>query len=87
MNPDGHSLCVAFPDVIRFYRLLINKIKQYSEFYIKNCYLIQYSHGGQMLAVCAGKNNNAVLTVIHTLKMKEVCNFKIGFTAKQIVWN
>ena len=70
LNPDGHSLCVVFPDRIRFYRILINKFKQFSEVYINKCRVAQYSHGGQMIACSAGRSNGSHITIIDTMKFK-----------------
>lgn len=29
INPDGHSLCIGFSDRVRFYRILLNKFRQF----------------------------------------------------------
>ena len=70
MNPDGHSISIGYTDRVRFYRILLNKFKQYGEFPIKNSVLLQYSHGGQLLAIINGSRLNSVLLIIHTLSLK-----------------
>lgn len=70
INPDGHSLCIGFSDRVRFYRILLNKFRQFGEYPIKNTTLIQYSHGGQLIAVIYGKGINSCLSIVNTLNLK-----------------
>ena len=87
LNPDGHSFVIGFPDKIKFYRILINKFKQYAEYSLRKSKLVQYSHGGQLVACISGKGVNTNLTILNTLTMKEVHVFKLGFRISQIIWN
>jgi hypothetical protein len=68
--PDGHSLCIGFSDRVRFYRILLNKFRQFGEYPIKNTTLIHYSHGGQFVAVIHGKGANSSLSIVNTLNLR-----------------
>ena len=87
INPDGHSFAIGFHDKIKFYRILINKFKQFAEYSLRKSKIIQYSHGGQMVACITGKGVNTSLTIFNTLNMKEIHVFKLGFKVGQIIWN
>ena len=87
LNPDGHSFCIGFHDKIKFYRILINKFRQYAEYPLKKTKVVQFSHGGQLMACASGKGAASILTIFNTLSMREVHTFKLGFHVSQIVWN
>ncbi len=87
INFDGHSLCVGYSDRVRFYRILLNKFKQFGEYPLKNTSLIHYSHGGQLIAIIFGKGANSCITILNTLNLKEVMNFKLGYKPAQVIWN
>ena len=87
INPDGYSFAIGFHDKIKFYRILLNKFKQFGEYSLRKTKLIQYSHGGQMIACVTGKGVNTSLVILNTLSMKEIHVFKIGFKVSIIIWN
>lgn len=87
LNPDGHSFCIGTHEKLKFYRILINKFRQYAEYPLKKCRIIQYSHGGQLLACISGEGPNTILTIVNTLSLKEIHVFKIGFRVSQVIWN
>lgn len=87
MSPDGHSICIGYSDRIRFYRILLNKFKQFAEYSIKSAVLLHYSHGGQLIAMIHGKGLNSTLSIINTLSLKEVMSFKLGYKPAQAIWS
>ena len=65
----------------------MNKFRQFGEINIKKTKVMQYSHGGQMLACGSGKGPSTILTILNTLTMREMHTFKIGFPILQVIWN
>ena len=87
INPDGHSFILAFPDKIRFYKILLANFKQFADFPIKKCKIVQYSHGGQLVACKSGRAPNAIITVLDTLILHEVYSMKIASEPTNEIWN
>lgn len=87
LHPDGHSICVGYSDRVRFYRILLNKFKLYGDFPIKSTSYVQYSHGGQFIAIVFGKGSNSSFSIVNTMTFKEVLSYRVGFKPAQLIWN
>ncbi|KRW99737.1 WD40-repeat-containing domain [Pseudocohnilembus persalinus] len=51
IHPDGYMLAVGFVDKLRIFHILNNELRTYKEISVKQVSVIQYSQGGQYLAV------------------------------------
>ena len=56
MHPSGLSVMVAFVDKIRVYSILLGKLHETRELGVRQCNMIRFSRGGQMVAAASGSS-------------------------------
>ena len=56
MHPSGLSLMVAFVDKIKVYSILLGKLHETRELNVRQCNMISFSRGGQMVAAASGSS-------------------------------
>lgn len=84
MHPSGLHVLAGFSDKLRLLNLLVDDIRTFKEFPIKNCRECTFSHGGHRFAVANGNN----VEVYNTFTFELVVQFK-GHNNKirSIVWS
>ena len=87
INPDGNSLILCFEERVRLYHILLTKLKFYTDFPIKRCDKILYSHGGQLVACKYGRGANSCITIINLIRLVQIATFKVKEDVSQMVWN
>ena len=55
-HPSGLQLAIGFKERVRIYNLFIDGIRHFQDLALKHCKQLEYSHGGQYLAVAVGIN-------------------------------
>ncbi len=54
LHPNGHHVLVGFSDKLRFFNVLLDDVRQVSDFPVKSCRECRFSHGGQYFAAVTG---------------------------------
>lgn len=72
LHPSGFQLAVGSREKVRLFNLFADNMKHFADLGVKACRQLQYSHGGQYIAVCAGLN----VLVYDTYTVTCIANFK-----------
>lgn len=80
LHPSGLFIAIGFSSRFKLANILINDIKPYAEFPIKNCAIARYSVGGHFIAASTPSNAIYILTTYTAVIYIEL----IGHTGKPI---
>uniref|UniRef100_UPI003F9AAF20 cilia and flagella associated protein 57 isoform 4 n=1 Tax=Danio rerio TaxID=7955 RepID=UPI003F9AAF20 len=72
LHPTGLYILVGFSDKLRLMTLLMDDIKIFKEFTIRNCRECTFSHGGHLFAAVNGN----VINIYSTITFEEILNLK-----------
>ncbi len=76
-HPSGLHLLVGFADCLAFLNLLMDEMRVFKEFPVKNCWEVRFSHGGQYFAAA----NGSVVQLYATYNCEVIGNLR-GHKAK-----
>ncbi|MDB9925025.1 hypothetical protein OAD67_02060 [bacterium] len=83
-HPSGLHVLVGFADKLRLCNLLVDDIRTYKEFPVKNCRESRFSNGGHLFAAV----NGSVVQVYDTYSTENVGNFRgHGGSVTSVTWS
>ena len=69
IHPSGLSLVVGFVDKLKIYSVLLGKLHETRELPVRQCNLVKFSTGGQMIAAASGSS----IIVFDAMTAKQIC--------------
>lgn len=83
-HPSGVHILVGFSDSLRFINLLMDEMRSFKDFPVKNCHEVRFSNGGQYFAAA----NNSVIQLFSTYTCEMIGNLR-GHKGKvrSLTWN
>ena len=73
LHPNGYFMCVGFIDKSRLFHIMHNTLREYRELPVKQCTLMRFSHGGNLLCMSTIQKN---IYVYQPFTLESICILK-----------
>lgn len=83
LHPSGHQVLLGFSDKLRLFNILIDDVRQLTDFTLKSCRECRFAHGGQYFGAVCGP----YIYIFNTYTFEAVASLK-GHSGviKSICW-